>query len=151
MFLTPHAAVGAAIATSLTGNPIISFGIGWLSHYLADSVPHGDERLGVWASKGDEVKRLLGITAIDAVIWIAVLSYVFLSAGFSSVILAAAVGSAVPDVMWGLEKVMKRELFGPLRRFHGWNHNFFRVNLPLWTGFIGQGIVTAVMWVAILT
>lgn len=151
MFLTPHAAVGAAIATSLTGNPIIAFGIGWLSHYLADSVPHGDEGLGVWASKGNEVKRLLGITAIDAVIWIAVLSYVFLSIGFSSIILAAALGSAVPDVMWGLEKVVKRDLFGPLRRFHGWNHNFFRVNLPLWTGVIGQGVVTAVMWVAVFT
>lgn len=151
MFLTPHAAVGAAIATSLTGNPAVAFGIGWLSHYLADSVPHGDERLGIWVSKGNEVKRLFGITVIDAVIWTVVLTYVFLSIGFSSVILAAAVGSAIPDVMWGLEKVVKRELFGPLQKFHGWNHNFFKVNLPLWTGLIGQGIVTAAMWVAILT
>lgn len=151
MFLTPHAAVGAAIATSLTGNPFVAFGVGWLSHYLADSLPHGDERLGIWASKGDEVRRLLGITIIDSVIWIVILVFVFLSVGFSWVILAAALGSSVPDVLWGTEKVVKKELFGPLQKFHGWNHNFFKVNMPLWTGLVGQGIVTAAMWVAILT
>lgn len=150
MFLTPHAAVGAAIAMAVTGDPVAAFGVGWLSHYLADSVPHGDERLATWVSQGNEVKRLLAITTIDAVIWIVILTYVFLSVGFSWVILSAVVGSAVPDVMWGLEKVMKRELFGPLRKFHGWNHNFFKVDLPLWTGLVGQGIVTVVMWVAIL-
>ena len=151
MFLTPHAAVGAAIATSLTGNPFVAFVIGWFSHYLADSVPHGDERLGIWASKRNEVKRLLGITIIDSIVWISVLAYVFLSLGFSWVILLAALGSSVPDVMWGIEKVVNKDIFGPLQKFHRWNHNFFRINLPLWTGLVVQGIVTAVMWVAILT
>ena len=151
MFLTGHAAVGVAAATALTKDPTMAFIIGLVSHYAADLVPHGDEEAGDWTKKGNEVKRLLGITLVDAAIWAAVLAAAFAAAGFSWTFLAAAVGSAVPDVMWGLEKTTGRRLFGPHGRFHTWNHNHFDVRMPLWTGLLLQGTVTAVLWIWVLS
>lgn len=151
MFLTAHAAVGVAAATLITKDPTTGFAVGLVSHYLADLVPHGDEDAGAWCKKGNEVKRLFGITLIDAVVWCAVLVGAFLYAGFSWLVLAAALGSALPDVMWGLEKVAGRRLFGPHSRFHTWNHNHFNIRMPLWAGLLFQVTVSVVLWMVILS
>ncbi|MBI3114931.1 MAG: hypothetical protein HYZ09_00350 [Candidatus Kerfeldbacteria bacterium] len=45
MYLTTHAAVGVLIAQQTT-NPWLAFFGAFLSHYVLDFVPHGDENLG---------------------------------------------------------------------------------------------------------
>ena len=42
MYLIGHAAVGATLATAVTINPLAALGIGFVSHYLVDFIPHGD-------------------------------------------------------------------------------------------------------------
>jgi hypothetical protein len=145
MFLIGHAAVGIALA-SVTTNPAAAFGIGWLSHYLADFLPHGDEELGEWTKRGNEVLRLLAFVSVDGAIMLAALAAYFHIHGFSWPVLAAAFGSTTPDVMWGLEKLCKRKLFGFHERFHCRNHNFFQVRMPLAAGIAVQALVTSLLW-----
>ena len=148
MFLVGHAAVGITITQALgVTNPVAAFGVGWLSHYLADFVPHGDEGLGEWVKKGHEVRRLAAVTAIDGTIALAAFAlFASRQQEFPMAAAAAAVGSWVPDVMWGLEKLLQRRLFGPHERLHHWNHNRLHIMLPLKVGITLQAIVTAALW-----
>jgi len=121
MYLIGHAALGMTLASKVT-NPILAFGIGWLSHYLGDFFPHGDEQVGKWAKKGNEVQRILAIVAIDGVIILIAYGFFIRAHGFTLAPL------------------------GFLQRFHECNHNFFKINLPLWAGFVAQGVVTISLW-----
>lgn len=145
MYIIGHAAVGMTLAAGTT-NPAIAFLIGWASHYLADFFPHGDESVGEWAKRGSEVRRLAFLLSIDGAILLAASAWFIAYRGFSWAPCLAVVGSAVPDVLWGLEKLFKRKLFGPHEKFHGRNHNFFHVRLPLAVGLVLQAIVTAALW-----
>ena len=145
MYLFGHAAVGMTIAAG-TGNPALAFGIGWLSHYLADFFPHGDEALGAWVKRGNEVKRLLVVLVPDATLVLTAFAWYTAHRGFSLAAAAAAAGSAVPDVLWGLEKVFKRKIFGPHEAFHGRNHNFFHMRMPFALGLAVQGAIAGALW-----
>lgn len=146
MYLVGHAAIGMAFASG-TDDPVLAFCIGWASHYVADFVPHGDEAAGEWVKRGHEVKRLLVLVGVDGAILLAAYGLFVAHRGFSPAPLAAAIGSTVPDVMWGLEKLFRRKLFGAHEKFHGLNHNFFRVRMPLWLGLAFQAALTAFLWV----
>ncbi|HTM68672.1 MAG TPA: hypothetical protein VL426_05210 [Candidatus Binatia bacterium] len=145
MYLVGHAAIGMALASG-TDDPVLAFGIGWLSHYLADFVPHGDEPAGEWAKRGNEVKRLMVLLLVDGALFFAAFAWFTSRRGFHLAAATAALGSFVPDVLWGLGKVLKRPVFGPLEKFHNFNHNFFHVKLPLWFGLIGQAALAGSLW-----
>ena len=137
MYLIGHGAIGAAIITA-TGivNPVAAFGVGWLSHYLADAFPHGDEPVGEWAKRGAEAWRIAAIAGIDAALLGLILLGLFAARGFSWMIFLAVAGSALPDVMWGLEKALHCRLFGPHERIHKRIHNFLGIRLSLTVGII---------------
>ncbi len=145
MYLVGHAAVGVAFAAG-TQDPVLAFCIGWASHYVADFVPHGDEAVGEWVKRGREVRRLFALVAVDGAVLLAAYAWFVAHRGFAPAPLAAAVGATIPDVMWGLEKLFRRKLFGAHEKLHGLNHNFFQVRMPLWLGLFGQAIVTASLW-----
>lgn len=148
MFLIGHAAVGATFV-QLAGveNPVAAFGIGWLSHYLADFIPHGDEPVGKWTEGPGGTRKLFFLVAVDGCLLSLALAVVFLSRqDFSWVTLAAAAGACVPDGLWGLERLVGRKLFGPHGAFHFKNHNFFHIHLPLAVGLVLQALVTFFLW-----
>jgi hypothetical protein len=135
MFLTGHAAVAAAlVAAAHVENPELAFGLGWVSHYAMDLLPHGDEGLGVWSKRGSEVARLLAVFLADFAICVMIILALIFRRGFSWPIVAAVIGSMVPDIMWGLEKLFKRKLFWFFGKFHEANHNFFKIKIPFWLG-----------------
>ncbi len=146
MYLTAHAAAGAAVAGLLTKDPVLAFGVGWLSHYAVDFIPHGDEAAGEWTKKGSEVKRYLILFGADGAILAALFLLLAATRGFSWVTAAAIAGSTVPDVMWGLEKVFRKRLFGPRQRFHSAVHNRLRVRLPTWLGLLIQAAFAGWFW-----
>lgn len=147
MFLIGHGAIGAAIITATSiANPAAAFGVGWLSHYLADAFPHGDEPVGEWARRGDEARRIALIAGLDALLLAVALGVFFVSRGFSWPIFLAVAGSALPDVMWGLEKALRRRLFGPHERIHKRNHNFLGIRLSFAAGLATQAAVTFIAW-----
>ncbi|MFA6227059.1 MAG: hypothetical protein WC631_01075 [Candidatus Paceibacterota bacterium] len=40
MILTPHAIVGAAVASALSGHPVVGFALAIASHHVLDMIPH---------------------------------------------------------------------------------------------------------------
>lgn len=151
MQLVGHAAVGIALARAVGAtNPVAAFGVGWFSHYLADFIPHGDEQIGEWASKGDFIARIMPIVAVDGLISLAAFAWLYSARGLTPVTAlapaAAAIGSFMPDIMWGVEKLFKRRLFGPFEKLHGLNHNFFHVKIPAKYGLPLQIAVTVTIW-----
>ncbi len=145
MFLIAHAAAGAALAAPVA-QPAAAFFIGWASHYLTDLIPHGDEAVGEWTKKGNEVARFGLVAGIDGLLLAGVLAWLFRTRGIEWNVLAAAVGATVPDVLWGLEKVAGRTLFGAHRRFHHRIHNYFRVRLPTALGLALQAAFAGLLW-----
>jgi len=145
MYLINHAAIGIALASQVS-NPVAAFGIGWVSHYLADFFPHGDEGVGEWAARKNEIPRILGIVAIDGMLFLGAFAWFSAHQGFSWSAAAAAIGSFVPDIMWGLEKLAGRKLFGIFERLHSWNHNYFKIKLPVFAGVSLQIMFAAALW-----
>lgn len=147
MYLVGHAAIGMTlVAASGVTNPAAAFGVGWASHYFADFLPHGDEQAGNWTKKGNEVRRLMAIVAVDGALLLSAFAAFTWQRGFSPAAAAAAIGACVPDVMWGFEKLCKKKLFGFHGKFHSANHNFFDVRLPLWAGLVLQTAMSAALW-----
>jgi len=150
MFLVGHASVGIAITTALgITNPAAAFALGWASHYLADFFPHGDEPIGAWAKKGNEVLRLFLLLVADGLVFLSVFAIYVVLHGWSWWAAAAAIGSFVPDIAWGLAMALRRALPGPfplLEKFHSRNHNFFHPHIPAWVGMAQQLFVAFLLW-----
>ncbi len=145
MFLVGHSAIGISLSL-WTGNPLLAFVIGFASHFLGDAVPHGDEPLGEWAKRGNYLKRMLFVSAIDGLMVLIALAWLFTLGKLNLVMLAAAVGACAPDVMWGLETATKRKLFGTIGEWHHRNHNFLKIRIPVAVAAIGQVILTVGLW-----
>lgn len=148
MFLTGHAAVGVLLAKATgTNNPVVAFGLGWASHYLADFFPHGDEEIGAWTKRGGhEIRRLLFVVGIDSIILLCAFTAYTLAKGFSLIMAAAIVGSAVPDVIWGLDKLRKKPMAPILEKFHDRNHNYIDIRMTAKAGLLLQSVVTTALW-----
>lgn len=158
MQLVGHASVGIVLARAVGAtNPVAAFFVGWFSHYVADFFPHGDEDVGAWTKKGNQVARFAGIVTIDGIVsLVAFVAYAMANGANWQDLHSwqpllpsafAAMGSFVPDVMWGTEMVFKRKLFGWFERLHSANHNFFHIHLPFRYGMPLQLAVAAVLWI----
>lgn len=157
MQLIGHAAVGITLARAVGAtHPVAAFGVGWASHYLADFFPHGDEGVGAWAKQGNEVARFAGIFLIDGLVVLATFAVYGVSRGATwqdwhswTPLLPAALatlGSFVPDLLWGFEKLIKRSLFPRLEKLHAANHNHLKIDLPFRYGMPLQLAVAALLW-----
>jgi hypothetical protein len=86
--ITPHATVGAALGKTLARQrPLLALGLGVLSHYLLDQVPHRDYDL--YAPNG---KTFVGLELLTVA---AVLSV----EGYAPATYAGALGGVLPDVV----------------------------------------------------
>lgn len=145
MFLFGHSAVGL-LAASWTGNPALAFASGFVSHYFADAVPHGDEDLGVWTKQGNEVFRLALLMFLDLAVLSLVFAVLWRSTGWHWSHVAAVAGACLPDFMWGAELALRRKLFGPFGDFHKRNHNRWKVRVPAWYGVPLQLAFSLALW-----
>jgi hypothetical protein len=153
MFLTVHSAVGVALSRGLSLNPFASFVVGLAAHYAADAVPHGDDALGAEADKLNHrqmVLRYFIAAAIDGAVLLAFLTYVWIRRGITWPEIAAVAGSCLPDVLYGLHKAFGWRLLKPHADFHHRVHNYFKIKLPTWFGFVGQGAAAVLIWVFVV-
>ncbi len=98
MFLTAHAATGILIS-QVTREPISAFLISFVSHYILDYIPHGDEGIGYWFR--DKPKRLIVIGFVDLFLAICY-TLLFLKIAPSSemiVVISGATGAILPDFL----------------------------------------------------
>jgi hypothetical protein len=112
MFVTTHVLVGAVIGAR-TRSPATAYGLGVLSHFVMDAVPH-------WGPDGDH-DQFMRVAVRDGLGGLAALAAV---AAFSPPrsrrsVLAAAIGAATPDLDKPFAEITRRQLWpAPVDRFH---------------------------------
>lgn len=129
MFLTVHGTTGALVG-SLTGNPVSAFALGVLSHAVLDIIPHGDEALGPQCAgptctHREEVRFMLKLAIIDAIVMSFVLAFAFVPWRITPTLpmLAGLVGGVIPDVLQGLGTAFPRiRLFARCKKIHDFIH-----------------------------
>ena len=113
MLTVPHTLVGSAIGLAVKNTPCapaLAFGLGWLSHYALDTVPHW-ERLYKPHDEGNFAtdrpakewpRHMLVQAVLDVIIAGVIVSYIVVSSGgfsWNSPVLWGAIGSFLPDFL----------------------------------------------------
>lgn len=100
MFLTVHATFGALVATQTPGPGMALVG-GFLSHFLLDFIPHGDEKVGQWILSHKKKFILLAGADITITAFLtAVIATIALSRGDNVMnILFGMFGAVLPDFL----------------------------------------------------
>lgn len=162
MIFTPHALAGAAVGVT-TGNPILGFMAGFISHHLLDMVPHFDQGtfrltksrapyLGTPADYGHEQfnKRdwimLLIDFAMAGILFLII--FASLPTQFWPLIFFGALGGITPDLigsspLWSVQLEEKYKSAKVYKNFH----SFFHFTVPpslIWLGVTTQIIVIGI-------
>src|SRR3989338_1325862 len=111
MFLIVHASVGAVIGDSLE-SPAVSFLAGFLTHFLVDIIPHGDERSGRELLRPGRRHWLVILAIIDGLAAISLVAVLWLGGFFVNALGATsgALGAIMPDVLAGFFELSHRKL-----------------------------------------
>lgn len=162
MTFAVHASVGMLVGR-FTGNPVLAFLAGVVSHFLLDMIPHGDEYLLHNYNKRHRVGISIAYVAVDSVVTIGMITYLLTQGIFSKSFsgfagLMGAVGGLLPDLLVGIHELIPRK-FKILERyvaFHHHNHHIlikklFRErdanhNIAL----IGQGLFIVIFLVLVI-
>jgi len=137
MILTTHAIVGAA-AGRLVSNPLLSFALGFISHFLIDAIPHWSYSLA--SIVGDKKNPLnrdmminrhfikdLAIIAVDFCSGIILTIFIFQGRnGFIDIslpLLFGAIGGVFPDALQFVYFKIRREPLITLQKLHFWFHS----------------------------
>ncbi len=134
MFVTTHAAIGALVG-AVVPSPTAAFSLGFLSHFLVDRIPHGDEHMLDGYKSGDKIKRAVAYVSIDAVIamYVTLLILSNAPAHLHAAMKWGLIGSILPDLLVGVYEVTK---IGPFfRRFTAYHHK----NHHHWIGKYRKG------------
>lgn len=111
MFLTPHSVAAVALTQAVTA-PGLAFVIGFVSHFLLDLVPHGDDGLNKWIlkKKGSRVRKIFYVACIDSLIGGSIFLLLWAVAPRFNfwVAASAALGSVLPDILWGLAELFPK-------------------------------------------
>jgi len=142
MFLTVHATFGALIG-QYTGNIFFGFVVGFISHFLVDALPHGDEKM-IENKDRPSKKELLIITIVasfDIVITL-ILTSAYLYFGlvdFSWSLIACIIGSVSPDFINGFYMITRLKILQAQSEFHFQIHFVIeKIAVSLWTGVLLQ-------------
>lgn len=144
MLFTTHAITGATVGL-LSGNPILAFFVGWISHYILDSLPHFDQgsfymekdKGPSWVgAKYAEKKKFIGkgekrdwiILFIDfgVAFIIGLLFLVYIPSSYWLLLILGGFGGILPDVLgaspfWG-ERFKDSWIGRPMHAVHHFLH-----------------------------
>ncbi|MDQ5952092.1 MAG: hypothetical protein QG626_219 [Patescibacteria group bacterium] len=130
MTTTTHTAIGTLVGTAV-GNPLLGFILGLSSHYLVDMIPHGDmfmrEPDNLVNKITEKLAHVFVITDIAlGLTLLTVLGY-FLPNEItrSPVYIASIFGSILPDLMVGINDLVKTALGRKHTQVHFFFHDFF--------------------------
>lgn len=124
MFLTAHASAALWVTTK-TADPLLAFTLGFVSHFILDIIPHGDETLGDHIS--DKKKKYLYLARIalvdvivaTAMIWLYVVRKPEIARGPIAI---AVFASWLPDFLWLANSFLKWKFLTAYTRVHNRIH-----------------------------
>lgn len=152
MFLTVHGTAGIALGT-FTGNPILAFIMGVVSHFILDIVPHGDQFVDRWSRKGTRIQRLAFIFITEFSIALIFIFTMFNELIFANpyVLLAGMAGGMAPDFAAGFTTVFKSKLWNWYYQFHHHNHELLQKTISFKYGISLQLITLSLLTYQILS
>jgi len=150
MFLTVHSAIGIAIGQNIS-NPLFAFISGFILHYIFDIIPHGDTNVS------PKYKNPIHI-ATAGIIDLIILAIYFIFLLFSQVhlltisIIAAVIGSIIPDILQAFYYAISRKLFYRWQKFHTLIHDAIsqKYELNFFLGLIFQIIILIIFTLIII-
>ncbi|MCX6737327.1 MAG: hypothetical protein NTX26_01100 [Candidatus Parcubacteria bacterium] len=150
MLILAHSTVGLLIGT-VVKNPVLSFLLAWLSHYILDFIPHSDA--GYFKARGEnwlKNKKVVSWIFLDAILSGTLLLILTFKNGFQPSLVSAYFGSLLPDIVdnspfWS-EALRK---FPPINWEYRYIHNHFHHTLKNRKTFI-CGIIISYIFSAIL-
>ncbi len=157
MTLTTHAITGAAVASLLPANPLLSFAAGVASHYLLDTIPHWQYKLLSETKGGSDMDadmRLGWFFVIDLFrvgtdfLFGVLLVLIFFQPEFSIAnnIWWGMIGGVLPDPLQFAYFKYRHEPLISLYRLHNWFHSNDNslLNRPI-SGIIRQLIIVLIV------
>ena len=151
MFLTAHVAIGALIGQQVK-TPALAFVLGFFSHWLIDTIPHGDETLvpdGI--SKQKKLKLLILISTLDFLGVMTVVFAIYNLAPISTSMVAAGFGACLPDLLWGTSSLLPIKMpWEFLNKFHNKFHTYFKERVSFKIGLFIQGLALILTVLAIV-
>lgn len=149
MFLTVHSTIGALIGQNVS-TPLVAFIFGYISHWLIDAIPHGDENLiPKNFDKKQRIKRLFVIGAIDLLGSLLVLTILSRLTLFNLNMVVASIGAITPDILWGFSSLLpKKTPWEFLNSWHNKIHWLFKTQISFKLGIVIQLLVLALtVWI----
>lgn len=149
MFLTIHGAAGAIIGLQ-TNNIWLAFFLGWISHYLLDMIPHGDEKMIAdhhnvsW----QEIKKIARIGSIDGLTMLFLLGGLLYSGRrpLDLAVLAGVGGGVLPDFLNAFYQLLKFKWLKRHYDFHLKIHGVLdRFVVSFKTGLAVQAAILAIL------
>ncbi|MAF13972.1 MAG: hypothetical protein CMI53_03710 [Parcubacteria group bacterium] len=143
MFLTVHS-LGGIIIGQQTENIWLAFLTGIFFHFFLDMIPHGDDKIIVGKDGMDEKKNAIlafKMGAVDGLIMIGLLSglYFFNLFSLSLAVIAAVIGSVLPDFITTLYILTKNKILKEYVSFHWKIHfAFSKSTVSIKTGMLIQ-------------
>ena len=127
MVITPHMLIGAAIG-SQSSNLLVAFGLGLVSHFLLDILPHWD-----YIDDINFERSVLKKIALDFVLGsVLVLIFAWSYNRMAVIMMAAIFGALLPDFLIALSKLFENKYLSSWRSFHHKIHIFKK--LSFWQG-----------------
>ncbi len=136
MILTSHAIAGTIVASLVPNHPVLGFGLGLVSHYLLDMIPHWEapmhtdaltnkEDLGLASFKNKILWLDFFIKGSDLFIGISLSALVlyFMSCFNLQVLIIGASAGVLPDLLQFFYLLWKKFPLNWIQRFHEIFHN----------------------------
>lgn len=148
MTLTTHATLGAVIGHA-TGNPLLAFIFGFISHFLIDMIPHGDTGIADnYKVHKRRRKQALAYVMVDAVFAI---FFVLLLANTRDIESMRAyswgiAGGVLPDLLVGIYEITKTRFLRWFNTLHFLFHDYFvkrKGDVPLYYAIMAQIVLIA--------
>lgn len=148
MTLTTHATLGAVIGHA-TGNPLLAFIFGFISHLLIDMIPHGDTGISDnFRIHKRRRKHAVAYVMIDGII---ALFFVLMLANTRDIESMRSyswgiVGGVLPDLLVGVHEITKTRLLDWFNKLHFYFHDYFvkrKGDVPLYYAILAQIVLIA--------
>ena len=147
MFLVIHAAAGASLGAQVQ-NPFLAFILGLISHYILDSIPHGDEKLRQDFEDKHRVKCtfIVGLDFVLTIFTIIVITFFDLPANPLSMA-SGIFGALLPDFIQLTYFLSKHPWLKKISNLHdNFHYNNNRFNLGYIRGFFLQAGILVLLF-----
>lgn len=158
MILSTHMVAGAMIGAVAAHNLPMAAAAGFMSHFILDTIPHWDYKIGSIEQKGVVVDNDMNVRSRAFIIDLCKIGFDFLigltliAIAFSSypsyIIIGALVGGImgmIPDPLQFVYWKMRFSWMKPLQRFHSWMHAKTNLNERPLLGIFSQVAIMAII------